>query len=70
MLSIEGAITISNGMYEVEYEPSQLAGSGTMFLRIINSKYNLPIYKTNLDDVVDLLTRMKAAIEALEEETK
>ena len=65
-LSIEGQIIIEGAGYEVEYEPSAMAGASTLFLRVAGNNHNVPIFIGKLDTIIDMLERGRAAINALE----
>ena len=64
--NIEGALTIESDNHIVEYEPGAMVGGQTLFLRVKDGDKNVPIFVDRIDEVIEMLRRGKAMIEALE----
>lgn len=64
--NIEGAIQIESDRHTIEYEPGAMTGASTLYLRINGGNTNVPIFVSQVDDVIDALQRGKRAIDALE----
>jgi hypothetical protein len=63
----DGALRIETDTHTVEYEPGQMTGSKTLFLRIKGGDKNVPIFVSKVDDVIEMLRRGKLIIDALEQ---
>lgn len=64
--NLEGKIVIESRDHALEYEPSAMVGLGTIFLKVKSASHVTPIHISQFDDVVEMLTRMKKAINAFE----
>jgi hypothetical protein len=63
-LDLNGKIVIEGERHDLEYEPEMHLG--TVFLRVKDGNKNVPIYFNQIDSVIEMLSRAKKAIEALE----
>jgi len=52
--------------HSVEYEPGGMTGLSTLYLRVKGVDHCTPIHINAIDDVIEMLQRGKAVIEALE----
>lgn len=64
--NIEGKLIIESRDHAVEYEPSSMVGLGTVFLRVKTSEHVVPIHISQIDDVVEVLHRLKDAMSTIE----
>lgn len=64
--NIEGAIKITGSRHTVEYEPGGMTGLSTLYLSVTGSNKCVPIYIDQIDEVIEMLSRGKSAIEAIE----
>ena len=65
-IALSGSISLKTENYVVEYDHEGVHAR-TVFLRLNTSKaHNIPIYANHIDEVIEMLKRGKAAIEALE----
>lgn len=67
-IEIEGRVVISVKNHSAEYEPSAMVGGGTIFLSISGNSHTVPIYKNDVESVIELLSRGRKMIEALEDD--
>jgi len=65
-INLEGGIIIEGKVHAVEYEPGVVTGLSTLHLRIKGIDKNVPIYFSQIDEVIEMLQRGKKAIQALE----
>ena len=63
---LTGCITMIGNSHSVEYEPGGMTGLSTLYLRVNEVKHCVPIHINSIDEVVEMLQRGKAAIDALE----
>lgn len=63
---IAGRIEMNGERHTVEYDSDSMVGGGTLFLRAIGTKNNVPIHIDHLDDAIEMLNRMKNVIAHLE----
>lgn len=62
---LDGKITIESRDHALEYEPGSIRLS-TVFLRIKDENKVVPIFRNQIDDVIEMLQRGKRTIEAFE----
>ena len=66
---ILGGIQIQSRNHIVEYEPGQMVGSNTLYVRLNKENApNVPVYYSQIGALIELLQRGKRAIEAVEGE--
>jgi|14BtaG_2_1085337.scaffolds.fasta_scaffold226386_1 hypothetical protein len=66
-INVEGKVLLEGEHHTVEYEPSGQTGLGTIYLRCSGAKHNVPIYYKHLDEAIDMMNRMRSAVEAIED---
>lgn len=64
--TLDGAMQISSRTHTVEYDLSSMVGGSTLYLRVSGGNKNVPIFYTEIDEVIEMLEKVKLVIFALE----
>lgn len=67
-IEYDGILLLKGKKHNIEYEPGAQEGAKTLFL-CLSGGYNIPIFYTQIDEVIEMLRRGKELIKTIEIDT-